>query len=391
MLRCALVRGAGGDRGVRRLIYRDSLMSAASQGCCRVQRVVEHGRESWTVIGPDRRPVEPVDRYLAWLSHIEKSPNTVRAYACDLKLFVSFLAARDLAWDRVSLEALGEFTAWLRAPAENVIVLEHGTAARTASSVNRTLSAVFGFYEFHARSGVPLARELVARGRSGSGSYKPFLHGIAKSRPRGRVGRLREVERLPRALSVEQVQAILDAQGRLRDRFLFALLFETGMRVGQALGLRHEDVVSWERRIEIRPREDNANGARGKGGRGSVPVSAELMRLHLDYMHEEYGDLDCDYVFVNLWGGRRGTPMRYDSVRDLARRTSARVGFEFTPHTLRHTHATLARRGGMSLDALQRMLTHRSPSSTAIYAHAEVEDLRAELERAGMLGIGRRT
>ena len=62
---------------------------------------------------------------------------------------------------------------------------------------------------------------------------------------------MREVERLPRVLSVEQVQAILDAQQRLRDRFLFALLFETGMRVGQALGLRHEDVVSWERRMKM--------------------------------------------------------------------------------------------------------------------------------------------
>ena len=137
---------------------------------------------------------------------------------------------------------------------------------------------MFGFYEFHARSGAPLAHELVARGRSGYGAYKPFLHGIAKAKPRGRVGRLPEVARLPRVLSVEQVQTILAAQQRLRDRFLFALLFETGRRVGQALGLRPEDVISWERRIEIRPRDDNANGARGKGGRGSVPVSAELMR-----------------------------------------------------------------------------------------------------------------
>jgi integrase len=113
------------------------------------------------------------------------------------------------------------------------------------------------------------------------------------------------------------------------------------------------------------------------------------MRLHLEYMHGEYGDLGCDYVFVNLWGGRGGAPMRYDSVYDLAKRTSARVRFEFTPHTLRHTHATLARRGGMSLDALQRMLTHRSPMSTGIYAHLDVEDLRMELERAGILGGGR--
>ena len=65
-------------------------------------------------------------------------------------------------------------------------------------------------------------------------------------------GRLPERRNLPRVLSLSQVEAILRAQRRLRDRFLFALLFQTGMRVGQALGLRHEDVVTWERRIEDR-------------------------------------------------------------------------------------------------------------------------------------------
>ena len=81
--------------------------------------------------------------------------------------------------------------------------------------------------------------------------------------------------------------------------------------------------------------------------------------------------------------------MRYDSVYELAIPTSATVGFAFTPHTLRHTHATLARRGGMPLELLQRMLTHRSQTSTSISAHLDVEDLRRELERAGMLGSGR--
>ena len=99
------------------------------------------------------------------------------------------------------------------------------------------------------------------RRASGRGGYKPFLHGIARGRPRGRAVRLPEQQRLPRTLSLEQVAAVIDCQQRLRDRFLFALLASTGMRVGQALGLRHEDVVSWERRIEIVPRP----GARGAG------------------------------------------------------------------------------------------------------------------------------
>ena len=57
------------------------------------------------------------------------------------------------------------------------------------------------------------------------------------------------------------------------------------MRIGQALGLRHEDVVAWERRIVIRAREDAPRRARSKGGgEGGVPVPAELMRLWNDYM-----------------------------------------------------------------------------------------------------------
>jgi integrase/recombinase XerD len=347
---------------------------------------VPGGLESSTVIGSDRRPVEPVERYLAWLSRIERAPTTVRAYAHDLKTFWEFVEARELEWDAVSLEQLGAFTAWLRAPAENVVVLASGRPARSPATVNRILTAVFGFYEFHARHGVPVARALVDERRGGRGAFKPFLHGIAPSRPRGRVGRLREERRLPATLTVEQVAAILAAQTRLRDRFLFALLAGTGMRIGQALGLRHCDVVSQERRIELVAREDNANGARGKGGEGSVPVAGALMRLYAEYMHVEYGSLDSDYVFVNLWGGRVGHAMSYHAVDEVVRRTRRRVGFHFTPHQLRHTYATVVRRGGVPVEIVSKLLCHRSVQTTSdIYLHASPEDLRAELERAGVL------
>lgn len=204
------------------------------------------------MVGSDLRPVEPVERYLAWLSHIERSPNTVRAYALDLKAFFSFLAARGVAWEAVTLELLGEFTAWLRQPADNVVVLPTARPHRSTRTVNRMLSAVAGFYDYRARHGVKLAATLVDERRSGRGSYKPFLHGIARSRARGRVGRLHEERRLTLTLNPEQVRAVIHAQRRYRDRFLFALLGLTGMRVGQALGLRHEDVVSHERRIDQR-------------------------------------------------------------------------------------------------------------------------------------------
>jgi integrase/recombinase XerD len=346
------------------------------------------GRESWTVIGGDLRPVPEIECYLAWLSHIERSPNTVRAYALDLKAYFTFLQVTGIAWDQVTLEQIGQFTGWLRQPADNVVVLATGRPARSASTVNRMLTAVFGFYDFHARHGVEVAKALVDQTRSGRGSYKSFLHGIARAKSRGSVGRLREGRRLPATLTLEQVAAIIAAQHRLRDRFLFGLLFGTGMRIGQALGLRHEDLVTQERRIEIVARLDNANGVRGKGGEGSVPVSGELVRCYSDYMHGEYGDLDSDYVFVNLWGGQVGAAMSYANVVDIVERTRGRVGFHFTAHMLRHTYATLARRGGVPMEVISRLLTHSSLQTTSdIYVHSTAEDLRGELERAGVMTV----
>jgi integrase/recombinase XerD len=105
-------------------------MSVASEGSCRVQRVVERGVESWTVVGSDRRPVAPVESFLRWLTDTERSPHTVRAYAGDLRQLWEFLGLRGYDWSDLGVEELGDFASWLRCPAENVIVLEGGAAAR---------------------------------------------------------------------------------------------------------------------------------------------------------------------------------------------------------------------------------------------------------------------
>ena len=180
---------------------------------------------------------------------------------------------------------------------------------------------------------------------------------------------------------------MIDCQERLRDRFLFALLASTGVRIGQVLGLRHEDVVAWERRIVIRAREGAPRRVRSKGGaEGGVPLAPELMRLWSDYMHEEYGDLDCDFVFVNLWAGQVGRPLSYSNVDRIVERTRRKVGFRFTAHELRHTYATLAYRDGVQLEVIGALLTHRSPSSALIYTHPTAEHLRSVLAERGVLG-----
>jgi integrase/recombinase XerD len=298
-----------------------------------VQRVVapDSQRESWTVLDGEGLPVEPVERYLAYLSDIERSPNTVKAYAHDLKDWFVFLAERGLDWQMVRLEDVGEFVAWLRRPpgarAARVTVLPSVEHHCGEATVNRKLSALSAFYQHAARGGVELGGLLTAwqpAGRRG-GSWRPFLHHVSKGEPQGRRQiRLKASRKQPRTLTAGEAQAILDACDRRRDRLLMAVLYDTGMRVGEALGLRHEDWAVPDRQVTVTPRT-NDNGARSKSGQArAIPVSVELVRLYADYMHGEYGDLDSDYVFVNLWGRPHGAPVSYPAVYDLVRRLIVR-------------------------------------------------------------------
>lgn len=140
----------------------------------------------------------------------------------------------------------------------------------------------------------------------------------------------------PRVLSAAQVQAILDGCGRLRDRLLFAVLHDTGMRIGEVLGLRHEDWAAAECIVAVVPRSNN-NGAPKSSLPRTIPTSPGLVRLCADYLRGEYGELDSDYVFVNLWGEPRGHPLTYAAVYDLVKRLRRRTGLDFDPYWLRHT------------------------------------------------------
>ncbi|MBV9444870.1 MAG: tyrosine-type recombinase/integrase [Streptosporangiaceae bacterium] len=360
-----------------------------------VQRVVMPAsrRESWTVLGDDAVPIDPVERYLAYLTDIERSPNTVKAYAHDLKDWFTFLASQCLDWREVRLEDVGEFVAWLRLPPEGrdgqLAVLPSVEHHCVETTVNRKLSAVSAFYQHAARHGVDLGELLTTwqpAGRRGT-SWRPFLHHISKGKPQPRRAiRLKAPRKHPRILTVRETQAILDACDRLRDRLLFAVLHESGCRIGEALGLRHEDIAAAEREITIRPR-DNDNGARTKSQEPrTIPVEAGLIRLYADYLHGEVGDLDSDYVFVNLWGQPHGQPLTYAAVYDLVKRLRRRTGVEFDPHWWRHSYATRLLRAGTPVEVVSKLLGHVCITTTAdTYGHLTAEDARQVLEAAGFL------
>jgi site-specific recombinase XerD len=360
----------------------------------RVQPVVMPfgDRRSWTVVSADAAALEPVEGFLAHLHAVERSPNTVKAYAHDLRDWFEFLAQRELNWQQVQLEDVGRFVAWLRLPhaarAGNVAVLPSVESVSSESTVNRKLSAISAFYEFHQRHGVDLGDLLTTwqRRGSGGGTWRPLLVHLGSRPERARRISLRELRRIPDVLDGEQITAIVAACDRLRDKFLFVLLAQSGLRVGEALGLRHSDIDAASCLVSVVPRV-NANQARVKNTQSrQVPVGAEVIRLYADYLHNEYRECDSDYVFVNLWSGPIGRPLMYASVYDMVCRIRGKTGIMFGPHTFRHTYATALLRRNVGVEIVQHLLGHASIATTSdAYAHLKVADTRRALVTAGWL------
>lgn len=341
--------------------------------------VLSDGSTSHTLLGPDG-VVEPVERYLAYLTDLGRSPNTVQSYAGDLRQWFIFLSSRNIAWQEATIENIALYVNWLRDRTNGVRQVRassHDT--RADSTINRKLAPLYNFYEFHLDT--PLAKKLLehrnvnqaVKAKARHLSFRPVHVTVHEERPK--------------ILSDEQWLTLLAACETWRDRLLLALLGIQGLRVGQALGLRHADIVLRTRKgtpdIWIRPRPDNVNGARAKTRRNhQLPLVPDVAKLYHRYMQEEYGDIDCDYVFVNLWGGTKGHPMTYrGGVIPLVDKLKKKSGVDFTCHMLRHTAATRWHRDNVSVEAISVLLTHRGYQVTwDTYIHLSPDDIRRELD-----------
>lgn len=347
----------------------------------KVQRIrLPNQRMSWIVLDDEYRPVAPINSYLRYLENLNRSPNTVHTYALHLKQYWEYVHQAQLDWTHISLETIAHFMGWLRFPDSKVVSIQPPEAHRSERTINAMISAVIGFYDFQSRLDSVSAPEVdqfqVLRNRS----YKPFLHHLTKGKEtKTRLVKLKEPKRFPKILSHEQVETVMTACKRLRDKFLVCLLYETGMRIGQALGLRHEDMRSWDQEIHVLYRTDNLNGARAKSKNPNVVhVSQAVMNLYSLYLIDEYPEhVDSDYVFVNIWDGEIGHPLSYSTATSLFRRLSREVGFKVHPHLLRHTHATELIRAGWGMALIQKRLGHASIQTTMdTYSHLTQDDLK---------------
>lgn len=348
----------------------------------KIQRIRKPNKAiSWMLLDEQFKPVEPVVRYIGFLESLNRSPHTIRSYICRLRLYWEFLRETHRDWKSITFADLSQFIVWLRSPG---LERESQTAVRSESTVNHALSVIYNFYSYHSRCGISTNIHASFQPIFLRGSYKSFLHGIVKQQPKQvKLLKLKEPRFFPRNLSAQEVQNVLNACRHLRDRFLIYLLYETGLRIGEALGLRHEDIVSEGiNEIRVVPREDNINGARAKSNRErTVHVSSTLMSFYSRYLIEEYPPVDSDYVFVNIWQGEIGHPMTHSCVKSLFWRLSKKTGVHIYPHLLRHTHATELIRSGWDMALVQKRLGHSSVQTTIdTYVHLADADMREKLE-----------
>lgn len=290
----------------------------------------------------------------AYLDHLEAevgaSRHTVAAYRRDLGRYASWLEAQGVTGiDAVHADHVAGFAQWLSAG-------DAGRAGLAASSVARSVAAVRSFHRFAVRDGE------------------------AAGDPAAEVAPPRQAKRLPKALALDQVQALLDVPDRdtpsgLRDAVLLELLYGTGARVSEVLALDVDDVTS--------QLEDPDLGLRlfGKGRKERIvplgsyardALGAWLVRGRPALIAASRRPGPA--LLLNARGDRLSRQSAYNILAAAGER--AELGVPVSPHTLRHSFATHLLDGGADVRVVQELLGHASVTTTQLYTLVTAEHLR---------------
>jgi integrase/recombinase XerD len=274
--------------------------------------------------------------------------NTLTSYRRDLRRYVEFLGERGVDdVDQVDEQVVSAFLMRLR----------EGDADHpplSATSAGRTVVAVRGFHKFCVADG------------------------LATTDPAAGVRPPAPARRLPKALPLADVEAILEAAGSagttlaLRDRALLEVLYGTGARISEAVGLDVDDV----------DRVDATVVLRGKGGKERiVPIGTYALSAVDAYLTRARPELAsvgtperAGALFLNARGGRLSRQSAWTVLVKAADR--AGVTRDVSPHTLRHSFATHLLEGGADVRVVQELLGHASVTTTQIYTLVTVDNLR---------------
>ena len=287
-----------------------------------------------------------VDRYLRHLAvELGRSPHTVAAYRRDLAGYTAFLAGAGRA--DLASATRDDVEAFARS-------LREGEAPLAPTSVARTLSAVRGLHRF------------------------ALDEGVVADDPSVDVRPPKAPQRLPKAISIEEVAAILEAAGGdeplpLRDRALLELLYATGARVSEAVDLDVDDATAALELGLVR--------LTGKGGKQRIVPLGSFARAALEaYLVRgrpalAEGRRGTPALFLGARGARLSRQHVWLILRDAAARAGV-VADHLSPHTLRHSFATHLLQGGADVRVVQELLGHASVATTQIYTKVTADALR---------------
>ena len=281
--------------------------------------------------------------------------NTLQSYRRDLRRYAGWLGQR----------GVGELAAVREADVTDFLMaLREGDAEHPplgAGSAARTVVAVRGFHRFAVREG------------------------LATVDPSSAVRPPAPAKRLPKALPLSDIERILEAAGApgtalaLRDRALLEVLYGTGARISEAVGLDVDDLD-----LDLSPEGDGAEPGsvllRGKGGKQRiVPVGSYARDAVAAYLVRGRPALSATgrgvpALFLNARGGRLSRQSAWTVLDKAAERAGLTV--EVSPHTLRHSFATHLLDGGADVRVVQELLGHASVTTTQVYTLVTVDKLR---------------
>lgn len=285
-----------------------------------------------------------IDGFIDYLA-VERgaAANTVAAYRRDLVQFSSFISSEA---ERGSIDA-GDVARYLQS------LRDEGLAQ---SSIGRKLAAIRAFSRYMHAEGLAAV---------------DFAESVAVRRAPVRLPRALSVARMARLLSARAVRSRKD----LRERAMLELLYSSGLRVSELVGLRIADIDFDGRRVRCV----------GKGGKERlVPVGGPALRWLAAHVASMAPVARSGAACIPLFAGRRGTPITRQTVWRIVRRQARQTGIRsrVTPHTFRHSFATHMLAGGADLRAIQEMLGHARVTTTQIYTHVDRERLRKVYRQA---------
>jgi integrase/recombinase XerD len=391
----------------------------------RVEQVLTPGGATrYLLVDEQGEIVTPVLRYLKFLDTGFTARNTLRTYCYQLRSFFAFLQERNLRYPEVGIDEMAAFVRWLQYPMQRrpphgaphgdppapthgddtqhrapqhrapqhhgLLCLPPEQPARKPRTVNATLTSVLRFYTYlmiHEDYSLQLSARLKQQLAGARRPFKDFLYHLSRDRPfEVKRLRVRVPKERPKTIPRERVAALVGACHNLRDAFLVRLLWESAMRIGEALALWLEDVEIDSKRIHVRDRGQLVNEAEIKTehSRRILDVSADLIDAYLEYIGAAHTlDVATNHVFLKLAGPERGAPMTYIDVAALFRRLRHATGIAVNPHTLRRSSLTTLRRAGWKDEQLMRRAGHAHVQTTMQdYLDPDDDDLREAWERA---------